>query len=47
MTYEKQNDGHPKGIYVNREPVEGKPAQGKRVIIKMKLDEALDEPASD
>jgi hypothetical protein len=47
MTYEKQNDGHPKGIYVNREPVEGKPAQGKRVIIKMELDEALGEPASD
>ena len=47
MTYEKQIDGHPKGIYVNREPIEGKPAQGKRVVVTMKLDEALGEPASD
>jgi hypothetical protein len=47
MTYEKQNDGHPKRIYVNQEPVGGKPAQGKKVIIKMELDEALGESTSD
>lgn len=47
MTYEKQNDDHPKKVYIKREPVEDKPAQGKRVTIKMELDEALGEPASD
>ncbi len=44
VTYEKRNNGHPNKIYVNQEPIKRKAIQGKRVVIRMKLHEALEGP---